>query len=584
MISSAHIEQRTYYETGNGARKELRGDLGSVKRRAHNCYRWLSSVLFSNEDVFIFGAGTGGLVARYLQGIIHSIGIANTDPDKVLDAYEAGRKSDVTTAPKKIRFLGLFDATLLKTWDTLVLARFKLTSSVKELAHALALSEYREVLEAAELMVERNTREEQVWFMGMQGDVTGGEGLGIRGASHITLAWMVDKAVSAGLKLKQGSDRLLEIADTDVVEDIADERGLHHTDSLSSTLLIRNPFRCRKETGRENIPVHFHKSVQKRMALIREWVPLPYCCTNFSSEMTMFPLTYTSNRWYEKMTRTLLSRGDPPPNQWLLVKLGTLEKATVSKFYSPKYYVKIQSWSSMMPLEDGKRTAPGCCVVQHVDPVGNVTLFEGMGEVNFNKEVLVPYEPAIADLIIVDVFSANMLFSEFMGRVKLSYTDQDSLQMKARTLKGLNTVSSIEVQLEYLPSDKAALSHISGNTPQSLGDGATQCAWLSTQSGQKLDDLCTIKDLRNQFQKYVLRRPELTKCDAFVNFTGGFATYDGQNIDDSDIGDDDTPERAGMVDQGYRGIHRRRRKSDAVALGTSCVWCLMVVYITSHAL
>ncbi len=195
------------------------------------------------DQIFIFGFSRGAYTARVLAGFIHAVGLLHPDNLNLLDyAYRAyksiGENADSESSDSafaevrlferilrptrpKIRFLGLFDTvgSVIESGrygPRLRSHAFTSTNpSVESIRHALALDERRTMFQPQlwpagkpfrpERFNPKSEKEQdvkEVWFVGSHGDVGGGYPEAKSAIAKIPLAWMIDEARSAQLKLK----------------------------------------------------------------------------------------------------------------------------------------------------------------------------------------------------------------------------------------------------------------------------------------------------------------------------------------------------------------------------------------------
>jgi len=503
----------------------------AVKKRALNAYRWLSENYQTGDKIFMFGASQGASAARMLQGLIYRVGLAK--PFTVLEAtyvhFHEGetiaaefKKNDAKVFQNvQVDFVGLFDAPL-KTHLEYVdkvdgrSLHLKMTSVVKKLVHALSLDEYRERYEAAELSVEPETQSEQVWFMGMHGDVGGGNFP--PGAARIAAAWMLDKANESGLLLKTGW-QTTESMHMDANGNLGTESTWHFPSSvqgqsapgLMSPQTVRNPARCRQDAdasvvrgdgddavnesaGNQPHSILLHKSVQDRMDINKGWLPLSWCCDAVKKEMEDVGFSFASNPSYNKYANATNASG------WIKLTFGMLKRAVVPEiFNSPEYFLKATNWHSAQHLRKGEHfatigddddpRAKGQLIANEGHPpswkwptmkrVSGLT-FEGAMDMS-EVTVVLPYEEGVADMLIIDVLDSDMTKSDFVGRVKIMYDHSNPGQMSEHKIDDAG--ATLDVKVEFITRDV--------DVEEALGGGPAACKWMELSIGKSRDEICS---------------------------------------------------------------------------------------------
>jgi len=501
--------QKAYYETGVASSGTPDDDSGisgvGTKRHAENVYKWLTENYEGCNKLYMFGFSRGTLSLRMLQGMIHRVGIAKAGfhaeaahanfhgDDGVAAAFKASDQAFSETA--EIEFVGLFDAVLrtllhpLKHRDPASF-HMKMTSSVKQMAHAIALSEHREIFQANELYTDSVTTAEQVWFAGTHSDVGGG--FPARGASRIAAGWMLDKAVEAGLMLPPNWEARETMA-VDYLDDVSSESGLDflgtkmagvNVERALSLATVRNPAKCRTQAGFSG-ELKYHQSVQDRMTANKGWVPLPECCAAVKSEADGFGIQYVTNDHYDARKPAI---GSSP--HWLKISIGKLQNAPPKEYVSnPDYYLKVFSWhsASSVALPASKGAGQGCCTSVEEFPTRSPT-WKNTGSYwwpNYKYDldftgttVVIPYEASVADMFVVEVFEDDVFSDDYVGRTKVLFS---SLPSTKRTFD-IGDGATIEVTVETMDNDEDAVAL--------LGGGPAACQWLDLQSGMSRQDMC----------------------------------------------------------------------------------------------
>jgi hypothetical protein len=187
---------KNFYVAGVGTRFDLIGrvlggvwGLGVVARIEeaydHLCQQWAAG----DHDIDIVGFSRGAATVLDFCHLIHKRGIRKPDSDVVVEPHP------------QIRFLGLWDVVAAFGLANLGLEDLNIghhlslpAGSVKYAFHALALDERR-----PSFLPTRLHGACEVWFRGVHSDVGGGNGN--RGLNDISLRWMMNKAIAAGLPI-----------------------------------------------------------------------------------------------------------------------------------------------------------------------------------------------------------------------------------------------------------------------------------------------------------------------------------------------------------------------------------------------
>lgn len=185
-------------------------------------YRWICEHYLPGDRIFLFGFSRGAYTARWIAGMIGQVGLAENE-DRVQDAWDVMRRQDpvelsvwwsadaATRAP--VEFVGVWDtvgAHGVPFGPTRLFApRFPdtiLGDHVRLACHALAEDEQRAAFQPCLWTNPESPRIKQTWFPGWHSDVGGG---GTVGLSDITLRWMSNYAIAAGLRLRRHWDHYL---------------------------------------------------------------------------------------------------------------------------------------------------------------------------------------------------------------------------------------------------------------------------------------------------------------------------------------------------------------------------------------
>lgn len=204
--------QRVNLEHGCGSRHEIFGRLigSDAVEILLRHYEWLSQQGAGRRpdaEFFIFGFSRGALIARVLSELVCSAGIPVDayDARRVFkyhragyrEALEAFRREGRLGRPAKVKYLGLWD-----TVDSTVGIRGedyrRLPAGVECARHAISRDERRRFF--APLPCEGA---EELVFPGTHSDV-GGTYPDNHVLADLTLAWVANRAVEHGLRLKEG--------------------------------------------------------------------------------------------------------------------------------------------------------------------------------------------------------------------------------------------------------------------------------------------------------------------------------------------------------------------------------------------
>jgi hypothetical protein len=549
-LATNDSRQLTYYEPGVGTAEDDNYNFGvGMKAHALNGYKWLAANYQSGDAIHVFGYSRGALSARYLQGLIHRVGVAKSNhvveaiathmsqDDARVQAFKAN--ASVTFADARIAFMGLWEAvlrTLLHPIEHANVEHFhlKMTSTVSRLVHAIALEDYREIFQTHELAVDSSTEEKQVWFMGVHADVGGGYANG--GPSQVPLGWMADEASQAGLRLRKGWQDVVHV---NIDDDVHTETGLSLLGDIATTnmglLEIRNPTRCHNDgqvrnARKEGWKLRVHRSVQDRMNLVKGWVPLPWCCAGTKSSIDDVGITWISNPHFDaKRQAEVVGR----KTQWMKVHIGELRDVTVSSepsdwFTNPSFYVKVQSWHTRgFELPTHARAPSGCCSPrQGGAPAGVQSVVKRISRfwqwptykasVDFTGLVVVlPREARMSDEVIVEVFEDDWgSTDDFVGRVELPF---DSTSKQFRSIGN----GKLEVWIEDIVDDEAVKDLLPGANLPADNDFA-QCRWLINHLGMSQQEVCGVDGFLTDDLMRKLNFANADTCAGFLeDITGG---------------------------------------------------------------
>ncbi len=277
---------------GDTLYKYLGGALGwGLNAKIKQAYAWIAERYEPGDEILIFGFSRGAYTARSLAGMIRKAGFPdrvtraavnrafrlykqrgdNNGPDKghILEARRrlsprfASSETDLAwrkdnSALITVSYLGVWDTVgalgvptaIAGALDPVINFRHKfhdteLSSQIKSARHAISLDEQRKFFPPTlwtnlndlargvgetKDNIKGDRKYQQIWFAGDHGTI-GGSGEGeVRGLSAVTLAWILDGARLAGLK----------VTDDSAVPNVAPDPALNcsvysKTDVLEST-------------------------------------------------------------------------------------------------------------------------------------------------------------------------------------------------------------------------------------------------------------------------------------------------------------------------------------------------------------
>ena len=247
LVGNDGVEQRPHYHRGVGTDwwDRLAGGAFGVglSEVVLDAYRWVVANFEPGDELFFLGFSRGAYTARSTVGLIRNCGVLRpAEFGRVREAYDLYRRRDKESAPDaaaaqefranyaheqvtRIRFVGVWDTVgslgvplsgsalvdrVNEPWhfhDT------KLSSTVDHARQALAIDERRRPFEPAVWAppTSGDVPRRQVWFPGVHSDVGGG--YPDRQLADVTLRWMVEGAVEAGLAFRPGTPGAAPAAD-----------------------------------------------------------------------------------------------------------------------------------------------------------------------------------------------------------------------------------------------------------------------------------------------------------------------------------------------------------------------------------
>lgn len=180
-------------------------------------YEYLMNTHVPGDKVFILGFSRGAFQARVLADYIYKMGVLQKGSKNLIPyatkLYFTRDNKDICDGfkatychPCETHFVGVWDTVAsLGYFFAKKFSNSILNPDVKFAYQAAAIDEKRKKFPVSlwdeDKRPETQTME-QVWFAGVHSDVGGG--YRERGLSNITLAWLMEKAEGAGLRLRPG--------------------------------------------------------------------------------------------------------------------------------------------------------------------------------------------------------------------------------------------------------------------------------------------------------------------------------------------------------------------------------------------
>lgn len=186
-------------------------------------YRWICEHYIPGDHIYLFGFSRGAYTARWIAGMIGTVGLAvqashiklawdvmkRQNPVEMSAWWAAGRAERAN-----VHFIGVWDTVgahgVPIGMNRLFAPKFPdciLGQHVTHARHALAEDEQRRSFQPCLWVNPPDPRIVQMWFPGWHSDVGGG---GTEGLSDITLRWMMREAMAAGLRLRPAWDHYLK--------------------------------------------------------------------------------------------------------------------------------------------------------------------------------------------------------------------------------------------------------------------------------------------------------------------------------------------------------------------------------------
>lgn len=235
------VRQKFFYDpgVGTGNLDQLRGGVFGygLSKNLIQGYEWLAKRYTDLDEIWVFGYSRGAYTARSLVGLIRKCGLLRIVTPKLLEEAENiyrdkklhpdseqcrefrlnyGRDAE----PPRIRFIGVWDTvgalgipgTNISESGRYAWHDTTLSSHTDYAYQAVALDEHRFAYDVSlwtsddGLKKPKNIEVEQRWFIGAHSNVGGGNGSSDL-LADISLQWMMEKASSAGLKMRNFTAR-----------------------------------------------------------------------------------------------------------------------------------------------------------------------------------------------------------------------------------------------------------------------------------------------------------------------------------------------------------------------------------------
>ncbi|MEA1989278.1 MAG: DUF2235 domain-containing protein [Pseudomonadota bacterium] len=232
--STSGVDQHVFYDWGLGSYHNNLS-AGATGRGIHknilDGYRYIVQNYNPGDKIFLFGFSRGAYTVRALCGLINNCGILKRPDAKLISEAWKIYKSPLSKnhpngeasitfrnshchSSKKVHFVGVWDTVGALGIPFSLMGLFdkndefydtKMGSNLSFARHALAIDEQREDFEPTVWNPNTGVDLKQVWFAGVHSDIGGSyppdKKTGIR-TSDITLAWMLDEAINAGLQIE----------------------------------------------------------------------------------------------------------------------------------------------------------------------------------------------------------------------------------------------------------------------------------------------------------------------------------------------------------------------------------------------
>ncbi len=214
-----------------------------VKENLEEAYTFLMRHYQSGDQLFVFGFSRGAYTARALTGMLRTVGLLRPGAENLvpyaLKLYAQSGSRHATPEqerqfwklrqqfreqfgnpafpdpfalhPQQVHFLGVWDTVKAVGWlnwkAQIEQARWPFTAKISNVAtarHALAIDEHRRPYKEYRFnpasVAEPDGQHQEMWFAGAHSDV-GGQFSDDHRLSDIAFGWMVDEAMTAGLRV-----------------------------------------------------------------------------------------------------------------------------------------------------------------------------------------------------------------------------------------------------------------------------------------------------------------------------------------------------------------------------------------------
>jgi uncharacterized protein (DUF2235 family) len=228
------LKQHVFYDWGLGSYHNTMtaGATGrGIHKNIQDGYRYIVQNYAEGDKIYLFGFSRGAYTVRALSGLINNCGILKRpDARLISDAWGIYKSPSAKNHPEgdaSVKFRTAHchpsrDVHFIGVWDTVgalgvpfsLLGMFdrrdefydtKMGPNVAFARHALAIDEEREDFEPTLWDPRPGVDLKQVWFAGVHADIGGSyppdKDTGLSAADS-PLAWMLDEASAAGLKIE----------------------------------------------------------------------------------------------------------------------------------------------------------------------------------------------------------------------------------------------------------------------------------------------------------------------------------------------------------------------------------------------
>jgi len=296
VVSADKKKQLAHYISGIGTGgSKINSFVGGLTGAGINAnildaYLWLSEIYNEGDLLFLFGFSRGAYTARSFSGVLRKCGIIKPEfrafADRARELYQLRDKSadsdeaiafrnSYSVEVNNIEFIGVWDTVgaLGIPWDIPFLKEgrvdildfhdTRLSSRVKNAYHALAIDEFRSDFKPTLWNMEGEfpiDHFEQRWFVGSHSDIGGG--YPEHSLSNISLKWMQEKAISAGLAISPDY----------IVGSIKDDIMAQPHDSRTGVYLGREKF-VRPLLSLNGANEMLDESVKEKMEFDRDYKP-----------------------------------------------------------------------------------------------------------------------------------------------------------------------------------------------------------------------------------------------------------------------------------------------------------------------